>query len=129
IGFEPAGSRGEAMMKQVKRVFKPEFINRLSGTVIFHDMDMHMAGLILDKKLRELQTKLAARNVTMSLADDAREYLLQKGFTQEYGAREIDRVLSRSLKPMLMHEILFGRLKSGGEITITLADIKERSSV
>lgn len=129
IGFEPAGSRGEAMMKQVKRVFKPEFLNRLSGTVIFHDMDMHMAGLILDKKLRELQTKLAARNVTMSLADDAREYLLQKGFTQEYGAREIDRVLSRSLKPMLMHEILFGRLKSGGEITITLADIKERSSV
>ncbi|MEE1315925.1 MAG: AAA family ATPase, partial [Prevotella sp.] len=129
IGFEPAGSRGEAMMKQVKRVFKPEFLNRLSGTVIFHDMDMHMAGLILDKKLRELQTKLAARNVTMSLADDAREYLLQKGFTPEYGAREIDRVLSRSLKPMLMHEILFGRLKSGGEITITLADIKERSSV
>lgn len=126
IGFEPAGSRGEAMMKQVKRVFKPEFLNRLSGTVIFHDMDMHMAGLILDKKLRELHAKLAVRNVTMTLADDAREYLLQKGFTQEYGAREIDRVLSQTLKPMLTHEILFGRLKSGGEITITVSDIKER---
>jgi ATP-dependent Clp protease ATP-binding subunit ClpA len=54
IGFDAQVSRGEAMLKQVKRIFKPEFINRLSGTVVFHDMDIDMASLILDKKLREL---------------------------------------------------------------------------
>ena len=63
IGFNHNVSRGEAMMKQVKRVFKPEFINRLSGTVVFHDMDKQMATLILKKKLRELETKLEAKHV------------------------------------------------------------------
>ena len=62
IGFNHNVSRGEAMMKQVKRVFKPEFINRLSGTVVFHDMDKQMATLILQKKLRELEAKLAAKH-------------------------------------------------------------------
>lgn len=125
IGFEPNGSRGEAMMKQVKNIFKPEFINRLSGTVIFRDMDRHMAELIFDKKLKELEAKLAARNVTMRLTKGAREHLIQKAFTPEYGARETDRVISNTLKHILMHEILFGKLKSGGNITITLQEIKD----
>lgn len=118
VGFSASVSRGEAMLKQVKRIFKPEFINRLSGTVVFHDMDRHMAELILDKKLRELQEKLTARQVTMILSDKAREQLLDKGFTQEYGAREMDRVIAQLLKPLLMREILFGKLKDGGEIVV-----------
>ena len=107
------------MMKQVKKTFKPEFINRLSATIVFHDMDLHMATLILDKKLRELQQKLDARQVTMNLTDEARQLLLQKGFTKEYGAREMDRVIAQLLKPLLMREILFGSLKDGGTASIT----------
>jgi ATP-dependent Clp protease ATP-binding subunit ClpA len=119
IGFSGNTSRGEAMLSQVKKTFKPEFINRLSGTVVFHDMDRTMATLILRKKLRELQEKLTAKRVTMTLTDKAFDYLLSQGFTREYGAREMDRVIGQQLKPLLMREILFGRLKEGGDVTIT----------
>ena len=122
IGFAHNVSRGEAMMKQVKKTFKPEFINRLSGTVVFHDMNKHMATLILRKKLRELDGKLAAKNVTMTLTEEAFEHLLKEGFIPEYGAREMDRVISQRLKPLLMREILFGSLRNGGEIKIGLKD-------
>ena len=122
IGFAHNVSRGEAMMKQVKKTFKPEFINRLSGTVVFHDMNKHMATLILRKKLRELDGKLAAKKVTMTLTEEAFEHLLKEGFIPEYGAREMDRVISQRLKPLLMREILFGSLRNGGEIKIGLKD-------
>ena len=122
IGFNHNVSRGEAMMKQVKRVFKPEFINRLSGTVVFHDMDKQMATLILKKKLRELETKLEAKHVKMTLTEDAFEHLLKEGYTQEYGAREMDRVIAQQLKPLLMREILFGSLKQGGTVTVDVKD-------
>ena len=122
IGFARNVSRGEAMMKQVKKTFKPEFINRLSGTVVFHDMNKHMATLILRKKLRELDGKLAAKKVTMALTEEAFEHLLKEGFIPEYGAREMDRVISQRLKPLLMREILFGSLRNGGEIKIELKD-------
>ena len=76
--------------------------------------------LILKKKLRELEAKLAARQVTMTLTAEAFDHLLKEGFTPEYGAREMDRVIARRLKPLLMREILFGSLKQGGSITVGL---------
>ena len=124
VGFEANTSRGQAMLRQVKKTFKPEFINRLSGTVVFHDMDLKMAGMILDKKLRELQEKLTLKNVVMKLSADARKHLLDEGFTREYGAREMDRVIASQLKPLLMREILFGKLKKGGEARVDLHDGK-----
>ena len=120
IGFNHSVSRGEAMMKQVKKTFKPEFLNRLSGAVVFRDMDKTMATLILQKKLRELDEKLAAKKVTMRLTTEAFDHLLREGFTAEYGAREMDRVIAQQLKPLLMREILFGSLKQGGSIEITI---------
>jgi len=119
IGFTGSVSRGEAMLRQVKKTFKPEFINRLTGTVVFNDMDEAMATLILKKKLGELQEKLTARQVTMTLSDKAFALLLKEGFTREYGAREMDRVIGQRLKPLLMREILFGSLKQGGNIEVT----------
>ncbi len=118
IGFGQRVERGEAMLRQVKKTFKPEFINRLSATVVFHDMDHTMATLILRKKLGELQEKLTARNVKLTLSDAAFDELLKEGFTREYGAREMDRVIAQRLKPMLMREILFGSLKQGGEMVV-----------
>jgi len=118
IGFTGKVSRGEAMLKQVKKTFKPEFINRLTGTVVFNDMDREMATLILRKKLGELQQKLTAKQVEMTLTDEAFQLLLDEGFTREYGAREMDRVIAQRLKPLLMREILFGSLKQGGTVTV-----------
>ncbi|WP_195547557.1 AAA family ATPase [Bacteroides intestinalis] len=118
IGFSSQITAGEAMLKQVKKTFKPEFINRLSATVVFHDMSRKMASLILDKKLGELSSKLASRQIEMELSPEARNWLLQRGFLPEYGAREMDRVIASHLKPLLMREILFGSLKSGGKTCI-----------
>ena len=118
IGFSSQITAGEAMLKQVKKTFKPEFINRLSATVVFHDMNRDMASLILDKKLGELSNKLATRQIEMELSPEARNWLLQRGFLPEYGAREMDRVIASHLKPLLMREILFGSLKSGGKTCI-----------
>lgn len=118
IGFTGSVSRGDAMLTTVKKMFKPEFINRLTDIVVFHDMSRQMASLILDKKLAQLQTKLSAKNVTLHLSAEARELLLTKGFTPEYGARELDRVIDSMLKPLLMREILFGKLKKGGEFNV-----------
>ena len=118
IGFNSNVSRGEAMMRQVKKTFKPEFLNRLSGAVVFRDMDREMATLILKKKLSELETKLEAKHVRLTLTAEAFGYLLKEGFTPEYGAREMDRVIAQQLKPLLMREILFGTLKNGGHITV-----------
>ena len=128
IGFNSSVSRGEAMMKQVKKTFKPEFLNRLSGAVVFHDMDRQMATLILQKKLRELEAKLEAKQVKMTLTTEAFDHLLKAGFTAEYGAREMDRVIAQQLKPLLMRELLFGSLKDGGSITITLHNGKLTNS-
>ena len=122
IGFTGSVSRGDAMLTTVKKTFKPEFINRLTDIVVFHDMSRQMASLILAKKLAQLQTKLSAKNVTLHLSAEARELLLTKGFTPEYGARELDRVIGSMLKPLLMREILFGRLKKSGDAVVDVKD-------
>ena len=115
VGFNSNVSRGDAMLTQVKKTFKPEFINRLSDMVVFNDMDKHMAELILHKKLRQLDEKLAAKGVSLSLTDTAFEQMLKWGFTKEYGAREMDRVIGNRLKPLLVKALLFGKLKKGGQ--------------
>lgn len=122
IGFTGSVSRGDAMLTTVKKTFKPEFINRLTDIVVFHDMSRQMVSLILDKKLAQLQTKLSAKNVTLHLSAEARELLLTKGFTPEYGARELDRVIGSMLKPLLMKEMLFGKLKKGGDAVVNVKD-------
>ena len=118
VGFASSVTAGQAMLKQVKKTFKPEFINRLSSIVVFNDMDHTMAGMILDKKLRELQEMLTPKGVTLTLGDKAREQLLREGYSKEYGAREMDRVIHNRLKTRLVREILFGSLKQGGEYVI-----------
>ena len=120
MGFASTATAGSAMLKQVKHTFKPEFINRLNEIVVFNDMDEQMAKLILGKKLRELNAKLAAKSVSITLTDKAHQHLLKNGYSKEYGAREMDRVIQQQLKTMLMREILFGKLKKGGEATVDL---------
>lgn len=120
VGFASTATAGSAMLKQVKHTFKPEFINRLNEIVVFNDMDEQMAKLILGKKMRELNAKLAAKSVSITLTDEAHQHLLKSGYSKEYGAREMDRVIQQQLKTMLMREILFGKLKKGGEATVDL---------
>jgi ATP-dependent Clp protease ATP-binding subunit ClpA len=118
IGFNQTVTAGEAMMKNVKKTFKPEFLNRLSAITVFNDMNRDMAEKILNKKLTSLQDRLASKNISLVLESDATEFLLNKGFSPEYGGREIDRVISTHLKPLLMKAILHRQLSSGSIATI-----------
>lgn len=122
VGFENNSTAGEAMLSQVKKTFKPEFINRLSATVVFNEMNREMASLILDKKLNQLRSQLKEKSVELTLSVEARDYILKTGFTPEYGARELDRIISSQLKPLLTRAILFGRLKKGGEAKVSLSE-------
>ena len=122
VGFISTVRRGDVMAKAVKSTFKPEFINRLSSVVVFNDLSRHMAELILEKRIKELSERLKPNKISLSISSQCREWLLNKGFTPEYGARELDRVISHSLKSKLMHEILFGKLKNGGKAWADIAD-------
>lgn len=117
VGFT-GGKIGDAMLSAAKKTFKPEFINRLSSIVVFNDMNEDMAKRILNKKLNELFERLQSKNITLTLSDLAKKELLKKGFSEKYGAREIDRVLNSMLNPLLMKEILFGKLKKGGHAEV-----------
>ena len=122
VGFNSTVRRGDVMAKAVKSTFKPEFINRLSSVVVFNDLSRHMAELILEKRIKELSERLKPNKITLSISSQCREWLLNKGFTPEYGARELDRVISHSLKSKLMREILFGKLKNGGNAWADIAN-------
>ncbi|MBE6228372.1 MAG: AAA family ATPase [Bacteroidales bacterium] len=122
IGFERKVSAGTAMAKEVKKVFAPEFLNRLSSVVVFNDMDEKMAGMILDDKINGLKQRLDSRNVSLVIEPEAYSKLLKEGFSPEYGAREIERVLNSRLTPMLMREILFGNHKEGFTAIITATE-------
>ncbi len=120
IGFGNTSSRGDAMLDTVKKTFKPEFINRLSGMVVFNDMSREMATQVFDKKLAILQERLQAKNVTIKLSNQARDFLIRKGYSEKYGAREMDRVIRKHLSSLLMKEILFGSLKDGGKVRVDM---------
>ncbi len=118
IGFATSWTRGNAMLDAVKKTFKPEFINRLSATVVFNDMSREMASNVLNKKLAILQTRLKNKNVVIKLSNKAHDFLINEGFSERYGAREMDRAIRHHLNTLLMKEILFGQLKDGGKVYV-----------
>ena len=121
IGFDRKADAGTAMAKEVKNVFAPEFINRLTSVVVFNDMDREMARMILEDKVQKLQNRLDSKGIRLDITAEAFEKLLKEGFTQEYGARELERVLNARITPLLMREILFGR-KEGFTAVITATE-------
>ena len=124
IGFGSAAVNVDALMEAVKRTFQPEFRNRLSRIVLFRSMDEDMAERIAGKKLKELSAKLALRKVELTVTPEAAEYVRKAGITREYGAREMDRVISGEVKPLLADALLFGRLKRGGSCMLDVKDGK-----
>ena len=112
VGFERKVNAGAAMAKEVRSVFAPEFLNRLTSVVVFNDMDEKMASLILDDKIRKLEQRLEPKNITLNITSEAYSRILKEGYSQEYGAREIERVLNSTLTSLLMKEILFGDKES-----------------
>lgn len=126
IGFQGQDVKADVIMEEVKRIFQPEFRNRLNRIVVFQGMNEGMAERVVEKKLGELGQMLARKNVEFSADREARKLVKEKGISIEFGAREIERVIQSEIKPLLVDEILFGALKNGGKCSLTAADDRFR---
>jgi ATP-dependent Clp protease ATP-binding subunit ClpA len=123
LGFveQGAGGRAEAVLKDT---FPPEFRNRLDAIVWFEPLPEPVVLRIVDKFLGELESQLYERNVTLTATDATRQFFLEKGFSREYGAREMGRVIQEHVKKQLADELLFGALANGGAAELDFVDGK-----
>ncbi|MCR9580914.1 ATP-dependent Clp protease ATP-binding subunit ClpA [Vibrio antiquarius] len=107
-------------MAEIKKVFTPEFRNRLDNIIWFNSLDESVIHQVVDKFIVELQVQLDARGVSMEVSQDARHWLANKGYDKAMGARPMGRVIQEQLKKPLANELLFGSLVDGGTVKVTL---------
>ncbi|SFK91191.1 ATP-dependent Clp protease ATP-binding subunit ClpA [Falsiroseomonas stagni] len=121
IGFERTVRLGEDE-DAIKRMFTPEFRNRLDAVIPFAGLSPEIVGRVVDKFVMQLEAQLADRNVTIELSSAAREWLAERGYEPLYGARPLARVIQEVVKKPLAEELLFGRLVKGGSVKVGLKD-------
>ena len=109
---------------ELKKFFAPEFRNRLDGIITFAKLSKEVMLKIVGKFLLELKDMVKEKNVTITVTDETLDYLVEKGFDPKMGARPLQRVIDTEIKRPLARELLFGKLKNGGNLII---DIKEDS--
>ena len=132
LGFITAVSEEETydnmkqnVMEEVNRLFKPEFLNRIDETIVFHALDREAVGRIMDLMLKSINKRMKSQmNLTLQVDDAARQVLMDKGYDQKYGARPLRRTIQNELEDMLAEEILTGRIKGGDTVEITASDGK-----
>ncbi|MFP8874399.1 MAG: AAA family ATPase, partial [Myxococcota bacterium] len=120
IGFGE-GEVGNAS-KAIEKLFSPEFRNRLDETVHFNSLGPEVMGHIVDKFIREIEKQLAERKVRFELTPAARSLLAEKGYSKNFGARPLARVIQKQIKDRLSEDVLFGSLPKGGRVRIDVAD-------
>lgn len=112
-------------MEEIKKMFTPEFRNRLDAIVAFGALDAHTLSNVVDKFLVALELQLNEKKVTISVDKEARRWLAEKGYDPKMGARPMARVIQEQLKKPLANELLFGELTKGGHVNVTMTDENE----
>jgi len=123
IGFG-RGLKDDEDQEAIKKLFTPEFRNRLDAIIAFEALGPEVVARVVDKFVLQLEGQLIDRNVTISLTDAARSWLADRGYTPEFGARPLARVIQEKIKQPLAEELLFGTLKKGGHVKVRLAEGK-----
>jgi len=121
IGFGDV-SKEDAGDDAVKRMFTPEFRNRLDAIVPFGYLPPEVVSRVVDKFILQLELQLAEQNVHIQFDSDARAWLAKQGYDKLYGARPMARVIQEKVKKPLAEELLFGKLANGGEVHVSLKD-------
>jgi ATP-dependent Clp protease ATP-binding subunit ClpA len=121
IGFGNV-SKEDASDEAVKRMFSPEFRNRLDAIVPFAYLPPEVVARVVDKFILQLELQLADRNVHIELDDPARAWLTERGYDRLYGARPMGRLVQEKIKQPLAEELLFGKLVHGGEVKVRIKD-------
>jgi ATP-dependent Clp protease ATP-binding subunit ClpA len=121
IGFGRDVRLGEDE-EAIKRLFTPEFRNRLDAVIPFSGLTPEIVARVVEKFVMQLEAQLADRNVTIELSSAAKEFLAERGYDPLYGARPLARVIQEQIKKPLAEELLFGRLATGGGVKVTVRD-------
>jgi ATP-dependent Clp protease ATP-binding subunit ClpA len=124
IGFVESKSQGDEMA-DIKRLFTPEFRNRLDAIISFAPLDKSVILRVVDKFLLQLENQLQEKRVEVNFTDALREFLSEKGFDPLMGARPMARLIQDTIRRALADELLFGRLAAGGKVTIDVNEEKE----
>ena len=124
IGFTNPRQAGDEM-GDIKRLFTPEFRNRLDAIVGFKALDENVIMRVVDKFLLQLETQLAEKKVDVTFSDNLRKYLAKKGFDPLMGARPMQRLIQDTIRKALADELLFGRLTEGGRLSVDIDDKDE----
>ncbi len=119
IGFGEA-KRGDAR-REIERLFSPEFRNRLDEVVAFDPLPPEVIGRVVDKFVAEVEGQLAEKKVSIELSDAARDWLAERGYDPDFGARPMARLIQTELKDPISDEVLFGALKKGGTVHVDVA--------
>jgi len=119
MGFSPSQQAGDEMA-EIKRMFTPEFRNRLDATISFNSLDRDVILRVVDKFLMQLEQQLEEKKVEPSFTDPLRQYLAKKGFDPQMGARPMARLIQDMIRSALADELLFGRLAHGGKVTVDI---------
>jgi ATP-dependent Clp protease ATP-binding subunit ClpA len=123
IGFG-RGKMEDQDEEAIKKLFTPEFRNRLDAIVAFKPLTPEVIRLVVQKFILQLEAQLADRHVTIETSDEAVDWLAKNGFDELYGARPLGRVIQEQIKRPLADDILFGRLAKGGHVKVGLKDGK-----
>jgi len=122
IGFAEQDNSTDGM-EVIKRMFTPEFRNRLDAIVQFSALSIEVVKTVVDKFLTELQAQLDEKRVTLEVDEAAREWLAREGYDEKMGARPMQRLIQEKIKRQLAEDLLFGDLSSGGGIVrVSVAD-------
>jgi len=114
----------KAVMEDLRDAFRPEFLNRLDETIIFHRLDRKQLRSIVDVQLQNFETRLAARDLRLEIADDAKDFLANVGYDPTYGARPLKRAIQRYLENGLAEDILAGRFAAGDVVRVEAGEGK-----
>jgi ATP-dependent Clp protease ATP-binding subunit ClpA len=121
IGFTEQDNTTDGM-EAIKRLFTPEFRNRLDAIVQFRSLSVDVIKTVVDKFLTELQAQLDDKKVTLDVDEDAREWLAREGYDEKMGARPMQRLIQEKIKRQLAEDVLFGNLAKGGTVYVTVKD-------
>jgi ATP-dependent Clp protease ATP-binding subunit ClpA len=121
IGFTPQSRKGEDA-EAIKRIFSPEFRNRLDAVIPFSPLDEKTIKIVVDKFILELETQLSEKHVELDVSNTARDWLAEHGHDPLMGARPMARLIQDRIKKPLADALLFGELQNGGKVTIDIGD-------
>ncbi|MDP2803935.1 MAG: ATP-dependent Clp protease ATP-binding subunit ClpA [Phreatobacter sp.] len=124
IGFTRNKRTGDDS-EAINRLFAPEFRNRLDAVIAFGHLSSEVIGNVVEKFVLQLEAQLADRQVTIELSPDAKEWLIERGYDEQMGARPMARVIQEYVKKPLAEDLLFGRLKNGGHVRVIVSKDEE----